>query len=792
MAINEHLVHTASAAAAAGAGNAGEEGLILHLDANDVDSYDGDGDVWYDIKDHEYTPATDVSVHFNTVTYAGNGTTNQITGVGFQPDFIWIKRRNIAANHYIVDTVRGNGTNTYKNLSSESTNAEATTTSSGITNNTIVDGGFTMQGTGARTNANNDTYVAWCFKAGGAAVSNTDGSVTSQVSANNDLGFSIVDFTTSGGSGTVGHGLDVAPEVVLMKRTSTTSDWYWFYNGGNNLLRLNTDAAATSDSTQEITATTFKDWAGSGDFIAYCFASKRGVSKVGSYNGTGTSGNKVVTGFEPAFILLKVASGSTGSWRIYDNVRGRTKALYPDLANAEASNQNRFTFDTDGFTLTDTGSSYNAAGRKYIYYAIAKNTNETSLIDDTDLELHLDPDSYSGSGSTWTADTGSDATITNASYDEELGDFFDLDGDGDYIDTNSSNGYLTQSNELWVKVDTIQRQFIVSNYGSGTIPQGACYFEMTSSGNIEVGVRNSSGSTSSLTSNATLSAGKWYHLCTTSDGSNLKFYIDGELDKTVSATVTTLASNSQNLIIGYDPRNIRLYLDGQIGQFRVYSSALSETQIRKNFNFTKNDYPNGHNGTITGTSWNPSGYFDFSSSSDKILTSNNTFYDNFSVSLWVNFDDVTPASGYVHTVFSKNSFYASSHTAFPFAISNDAANTLTAGLSYGNDYTFDVTATGTISTGTWYHVLVTAEKGDKLKLYLTAENGTFNTTPTSESSYTGTVIDGINANYAIGNVSVSSGSGVGKGFLNGQISKVKMYDRILTSSEASAQFTEGK
>ena len=156
------------------------------------------------------------SQNFNTVLYPGTGVSNSITGVGFQPDLIWVKRRTTStANHYIVDTVRGNGTSTYKNLSSDTTNVEGTTTASGITNSTIVDGGFTMQGTGARTNASGSTYVAWCWKAGGAAVSNTDGDVTSQVSANVAGGFSIVKGTGSGsGVQSAGHGLSSAPELL--------------------------------------------------------------------------------------------------------------------------------------------------------------------------------------------------------------------------------------------------------------------------------------------------------------------------------------------------------------------------------------------------------------------------------------------------------------------------------------------------------------------------------------------------------------------------------------------------
>ena len=131
------------------------------------------------------------SQNFNTVLYPGTGVSNSITGVGFQPDLIWVKRRTTStANHYIVDTVRGNGTSTYKNLSSDTTNVEGTTTASGITNSTIVDGGFTMQGTGARTNASGSTYVAWCWKGGGLINKAADFNGSSSYIYNAGLGLS--------------------------------------------------------------------------------------------------------------------------------------------------------------------------------------------------------------------------------------------------------------------------------------------------------------------------------------------------------------------------------------------------------------------------------------------------------------------------------------------------------------------------------------------------------------------------------------------------------------------------
>ena len=424
MAINERLVHTASAA---GTGNQ-EEGLILHLDANDVDSYDGDGDVWYDIHDHEYTPATNVSEHFNTVTYTGNDGINEITGVGFQPDLVWIKRRNSSTyNHVIRDSVRG----TDSVLSSDTNNAESV-----VSNRFefITDGFKHLVGTqGANNSAG--TYVAWCFKAGGAPTTTntaTSGAMTAnsvsidgvlessytpsgspdiypdKMSVNTDLGFSVIQYGGSGAQETLPHGLGQNPELMIFKRTNTAASWLVSDGTSMGYLDLN-DSFSTTRHNQYINSVDantieINNVAGingsSDEMIAYCFASKRGVSKVGSYIGTGASGNKIYTGFEPAFLLQKETNTSGVNWHIWDNVRDSKpieKVLIPNTNAAEDAVSSGITFNgRDGFTINTTNGSINGNGDNYIYYAVAKSTNETDLIDDTDLELHLDPASYSG------------------------------------------------------------------------------------------------------------------------------------------------------------------------------------------------------------------------------------------------------------------------------------------------------------------------------------------------------------------------------------------------------------
>lgn len=377
MAINERIIHTASAAAGGqeASGNQ-EEGLMIHYDANDVDSYDGDGSIWYDITDYEYSPATDVSEHFNTVLYTGTGTNQSITGFGFNPDLIWTKRRDTAVHHHIFDTVRGNN-------AIYSTNDDQDDFSSAIDITSSNNDGFDVIGSSGALNTNNGTYVAWGFKAGGTAVANTSGDINSNVSVNNDLGFSIVKYTATGTTATVGHGLDAPPELILAKPTNQNYNWiaYAAPLGAGKYLIPNSNSGATTASNfmndTEPTASVFTagtnnlNYQNGNEIIAYCFTSKRGVSKVGSYTGNGGT-TKVYTGFKPAFVMVK-RTDSSGDWVIYDNKRGGTKLLFPHLNNLEGTYTSTYNleFNTDGFSIE---SGYAVSGGTYVYLAIAERT----------------------------------------------------------------------------------------------------------------------------------------------------------------------------------------------------------------------------------------------------------------------------------------------------------------------------------------------------------------------------------------------------------------------------------
>ena len=333
-------------------------------------------------------PDVDVipSEHFNPVLYTGNGADNHaISGVGFQPDFVWMKSRNAGRSHALVDSVRGRGSI----LFSDSTSAQQVPAAA---NNDLVSfdtDGFTV-GTPERagsTNENNDTIVAWNWKAGGSAVSNTNGTITSSVSANPSAGFSIASFTTLAGTvGTVGHGLASAPELLILKTRSSGAAWNVWHTDilATQRLRLDgTDAVATSDVfgntsptstvfTQEISSTVQTA-------IAYCFHSVDGYSKVGSYTGNGsTDGPFVHCGFRPAYVMVKRTDASGNGWAIKDDARFPSNVmngyLFAESSGAEGTASSLdMDFTSNGFKWRGTSSDGNASGGTYIFLAFAEN-----------------------------------------------------------------------------------------------------------------------------------------------------------------------------------------------------------------------------------------------------------------------------------------------------------------------------------------------------------------------------------------------------------------------------------
>ena len=323
---------------------------------------------------------------FNTKLYTGNGSTQSITGVGFQPDWTWVKKRNGAVSHQLIDVIR----TPYKRLQSNENSAEAVDGSPYNYFKTFDNDGFTM-GTGAEINGNSDTFASWNWKAGTSftndASSTGIGTIDSSGSASNTAGFSIVSYSGASGGGSIKHGLSVKPDIVLIKCRSATANWLFttdIIDGSKDYLFLNQTNAKNNLTTALPTSSVFTV---SGDddqgengktYIAYCFNSVQGYSKFGSYVGNNSSaGVFVYTGFKPAFIMIK-RTDSTADWRIYDNKRAgynnKNYYLEPNTSDAEGTTDSGSNWDmlSNGFKFYTSEAEINGSGT-YIYMAFAEN-----------------------------------------------------------------------------------------------------------------------------------------------------------------------------------------------------------------------------------------------------------------------------------------------------------------------------------------------------------------------------------------------------------------------------------
>ena len=340
-------------------------------------------------------PAVVPSEHFNTVTYTGTENASvhgAVTGVGFQPDMIWFKNRNFSYNNAIYDALRG--TNSY--LVTNSTGTEVNPPAGKDLTSFDSDGFSLGTSWGAITCGKEGstfrTYVAWNWKANGAGVSNTNGTIASTVSANADAGFSIVSYTGTGANATVGHGLAKKPNIFMLKgRNDTPRNWRVYSDtiGATKHLYLNTTASEQVSSTQfnntEPTSSVFTIGSHGGvntstkDYIAYCFHSVDGYSKVGSYTGNmSADGPFVYTGFRPKYIMVKDSSTATG-WYIYDTVRDINihnpayKTLVPNTSGAESgSATSHWDILSNGFKPRYANNEWNANGSTMIYIAFAE------------------------------------------------------------------------------------------------------------------------------------------------------------------------------------------------------------------------------------------------------------------------------------------------------------------------------------------------------------------------------------------------------------------------------------
>ena len=535
------------------------------------------------LNDEVYCQPTIVPTeHFTPVIWDGDSTARTIS-TGFATDFVWIKSRDVARNHYLYDSIRGAN----NQLISQATDEETTVAQrmTGFDSN-----GFDI-GTSGEVNTTNEKYVAWNWKAGGADVLNQEGDIDSQVSANVDAGFSIVNFTSSGTvSDTIGHGLDSTPQMIIYKRTNTTSNWTVYTNVIDNswdYLRLNLPTAKADDTLTWATDTTIKNISTAGSWIAYCFYSVDGYSKMGSFNQiSGTT--SVVTGFRPAFLMIK-RTDNTGNWSMFDNKRGDADLELNANLSAEEVATAGYTmeFISNGFVLTLAAGTYDV---DYIFMAFAEEVftpitrNATNPFGDaSELALYKFESDGTDSEGNYTTTTLPNVTFASG----YIGNAAEFDGSNSKITLPSSIALATGNNDFsvsaWVYLDSLP------TFTSVIATQSQWYFYLfiRSDGSITTyNGTNSSGITDSAA--GVIVTGQWYHIAATLSSTNGKnTYVNGVNVATNSNTSNCSATTTGHSSVGYYSSNsstFSYFLDGKIDQVRIFNRALDSGEILQLYN----------------------------------------------------------------------------------------------------------------------------------------------------------------------------------------------------------------
>ena len=693
MAINERLIDTEVAAVDSGGVDA-EQNLILRLDANDVDSYDGDGSVWYDISEHDVTiplsdNASNLKCHLNfsdSTSYGGTGTT--VTDISNESnDFTFT---NITASDFDKD----NGG--YVDLDGSADYLERSSTTSGHFN-----GDYTLELWINPHENNNFTYF-YCKQSAslnGLLIGNFAGS-TGQLE--------VYRYTTSGSSNSdtfTGSGI-------------TANQWNHVaivFSGTNGFLYVNGEK---KDSSTSFTGTYPADF----------------------------TNMKVGGGYNTAFDT----DGEIGVFRLYD------KAL----------------------SASEVGQNYRH-GRDLVY---------TDLVDDTDLELHLDAgDDTTVSASTWTDLTSNsyDGTFTNFSstltdfYNKELGNFITFDDTNDYVKINNTG--LTKSGgtdftvEAWVRMNaTGTSDYIVSQTTDDGLNQN-WLLRFHSDNKIKFYVY---GTDEYLSTSSTYTANVWYHIVgLVESNGTVRIYVNGELEVSSSSgkSADTVARNTFIGSLGSQQT-----ADADIGQVRIYHKALTADEVMQNYLFTKNNYPNTNHADLTSLTHNSSGYFTYDSNADKAVISNakskglvpNSSTDT-TILIWARIHSTSAYNAILtgrNQSSSINNFYFRHYT-----------NNLTLAI-YDDGGTRDINQNfGSLSANTWYLLgFRTTTDGSARVNFITTGSSTFTDATATMSSYESTDVD-LNIGYYQTNF----------GF-DGDIGKVSVYNKYLSDSEITAHYDEYK
>lgn len=339
-----------------------------------------------------YTTINKAASHFKAFKYTGTGSAGTVTGVGFDPDFMWHKNRDNNQGHGVIDRIRGN--NNY--ISPNTANGQL----ADVGSYGLATDGFTFPNGDAFFNGSGNGHIAWTLKADGTSgSSNSDGSTTSTVAVNTTSGFSMVKWTGSGSNITVGHGLGVTPGMILIKNYGGSgTNWIVWHKelASSYFLKLNLAGAQTNansyftaeptSSILSLSGGTAANNSGNG-MIAYCFAEKNGYCKTGQYEGNGsTDGTFVYTGFRPQFVITKRYNG-IGNWLIFDEARSgynvdNDEMPWNNTAAAENDGQTYQYIDlvSNGFKFREASDNKNGSNDTYVYMAIGQSLVGTNNI----------------------------------------------------------------------------------------------------------------------------------------------------------------------------------------------------------------------------------------------------------------------------------------------------------------------------------------------------------------------------------------------------------------------------
>ena len=599
--------------------NAGD--FRYNTDENKVEYYDGSN--WFQIDD-ESLPAVP-SENFNIVLYNGNDASQAITGVGFQPDFVWIKRRSSSESHALYDSVRGIN----KQLESNSDAQEATNSAPYEGFTSFDSDCFTVINNGA-TNRVPNTYVGWCFKGGGnsntfnidgtgygtASAASLDGGQATPTGAsiNTEGGLGIYKVSTSTAARTMTHGLPSTPQMYIFKATTKTQNWYvsvydganWKFGNLNTQSSFNTTTTYIADSSNVVIGA-----GGSTTEVVYAMCDIPGFQKIGTYTGNNTGGRQnqhIETGFEPAWLMIRNISSSSNNWIIVDNKRSpknlRDRVIEPNTGDAEAEQTVNVNFLTNGFELTNGNSDVNDNGATYIYWSIAADPDTTTPTLANSFKTNL----YTGTG-------GAQLTIgghlNGAAQFNGSTSRIKLPSGAPFGDNNTIkciSGWFSLSG------DTNTTDHPCWLYSVSTSVSPIAWFLVTvwtgSYNYVAVTRRQSTGNEGTAKgyyTPGTLLEG-WHHVAVQLGSTEIEIYLDGrklytENNNSGNATNTSwidYGNYSGTVVsqIGKSRENTSKYFKGSIDQVRFFNAALTSSQITELYNETTAtantlDFPTG-------------------------------------------------------------------------------------------------------------------------------------------------------------------------------------------------------